>query len=127
MNYRSFSLYECLIALFVLSFLMEILISVNEVVLQMKEDNELAQDLMAAQQLRILLALAEEVNITDDEITYRLDDQEFELYLVNRRFIITPGTQILFEDIDDIAFEPEEDKTYAYIYKNGDVHKVRIY
>ena len=125
--FRSFSYAEILVSLIVLSLCMEILSQISILLTQIDADNELAQDSIAASQLRTLLILAEDIVVEDDSLSYRLDDQEFEIYLVNRRLIITPGTQILFENIDDAAFEETEDKIYVSVYRNHSVVRLRIY
>ncbi len=124
---KAYTLLECLLALIIASYIFLAVNSVFTIVMNLSADTQFSQDLLSLQQFRLILACAEDLDIKEDEITYRYDDNNWEVYVVNRHLIVTPGTQIVLEDIDFCEFVNEGNNYYVVYGRNKEIRKVFLY
>ncbi len=76
-------------------------------------DHERISEEIAMMQLRELLLIAYDLNVTKDALYFRYQKEEFRLSLVNRRMILQPGTQIWLNDLDALSFYEKEGNVYV--------------
>ncbi|MCI5774572.1 MAG: ComGF family competence protein [Erysipelotrichaceae bacterium] len=58
-------------------------------------------------QLRNILALSQNIQVTTNTLTFKYAGKIYELYETNERLILTPGTQIILCDIQQVYFNLE--------------------
>lgn len=75
-------------------------------------------DEIAMYQLRELLLIAYDIEIDDDEINFTYQDKTFRLSLINNRLILTPGTQIFLDEVDDLYFTQSDGLIYVNYEKD---------
>ena len=73
-------------------------------VAEMNYDYNGINDEIALYQLREILLIAYDVDVSADHIAFFYQNDEFRLSLVNRKLILQPGTQIYLNDIDMLYF-----------------------
>lgn len=62
------------------------------------------QDETGAQQLRRMIALSSDIQVSDSEIDLVYRQKEMRLHLSGENVILTPGTQYCFTEVDDCSF-----------------------
>lgn len=75
-------------------------------------------DEIAMYQLRELLLIAYDIEIYDDEINFTYQDKTFRLSLINNRLILTPGTQIYLDEVDNLYFMQSDGLIYVNYEKD---------
>ena len=61
-------------------------------------------DEIAIYQLREILLIAYDMDVSSDRLSFLYQNDDFRLSLVNRKLILQPGTQIYLNDIDSLYF-----------------------
>lgn len=85
------------------------------------------QDINGVLQLKQILNLGSNIEISADQIEYDYKENHFTVNLINDRLIIQPGTNILILDISSIEFI-EDDLGLVIIYQRKDqIYHRRIY
>lgn len=76
---------------------------------------------LAFLQLRRILLASYELRINADHLTFRYNDDECFLYLNDKHLILTPGTQIFAEGVEDVYFYEEGGLCYCRLtYEDGE-------
>lgn len=70
-------------------------------------------------QLRELLLIAYDIEISDSQLNFRYKNADYHLCLVNRKMLLQPGTQIYLNDIDDLHFFSKNDCIYISYEKDN--------
>ena len=66
---------------------------------------EEVDDELVLYQLQKILALAYNLEINEKEIFFRYKGNDYHLYGNNKHLVLSPGSQIFFEEIDDYYFK----------------------
>ncbi|MEA5026399.1 hypothetical protein SDC9_161062 [bioreactor metagenome] len=122
---NGYTLIECLIVLMTVSFFMLQSYQVIVMIRRFPMHHMEMQDLNGLHQLSLILALASDIEVSIDEISYAYKEERYTVNLVNNRLIIQPGTNIIMLDIDQIEFFEEEEKI-KMIYSRNDKTKERV-
>jgi len=117
---KGFTLLEALIALVALSGILHLAEEMLRLSAFWQIDTDFNQDINAIYQLRMILTLGENAEVYDDEIIYEMDDKIFTLALENDHLYISPGTNIVFEHVDDAWFEEDENEHIYLNYIRGE-------
>ena len=120
---KGFTLLEALASLFALSAIVTLCAGMYRCVAFWQLDTDYAQDINAIYQLRMILTLGENVEVDDAEIIYEYDDKVFTLSLENQHLYISPGTNIVFDNIDDVFFEIDEEDHIYMTYTRGEIER----
>ena len=80
-------------------------------------------DELALMQLRELLLLAYDVNITSTSVDFIYKNKNFSLSLVNNKLILQPGTQIFLNDIDNLYFMKKDGCIYIDYERNDKTYE----
>ncbi len=78
---------------------------------------------IAISQLRKTLLLAYDIELSDHSLSFRYQGKGNSLYLVNNHLILTPGTQIIYEDVDDVYFYEADGAIYMEVLKGQEYEK----
>ena len=81
--------------------------------------DERLQDEIALLQLRKILLISYDIEVSPQVLSFRYQARDMRLSLVNRRLIIQPGTQIFLSEIDGASFL-EKDGMIEVIYSRGE-------
>ncbi|MBR2811098.1 MAG: hypothetical protein IKD69_06940 [Solobacterium sp.] len=81
--------------------------------------DERLQDEIALLQLRKILLISYDIEVSPQMLSFRYQARDMRLSLVNRRLIIQPGTQIFLSEIDGASFL-EKDGMIEVIYSRGE-------
>jgi len=120
-----YTLIECLIALMVLCLASSIYFTAMKKVKNLTINTDRIQDINGIHQLALSLALATDMEVSSDQITYYYKDESFMISLVNEKLMIQPGTNILLLNIDAIEFF-QEDEQVILIYRRDDKEMRRV-
>jgi hypothetical protein len=66
--------------------------------------DEVIQDEIATYQLRRKLLLAENFEVSSQDLYFDCGENRWHLYLNNNHLLLTPGSQFIYNDIDNINF-----------------------
>lgn len=75
--------------------------------------------LISVSQLRKTLLMAYDITFDSSKMSFNYRDKSYSIYLANRHLIMTPGVQVIVEDIDEAYFYSENETIYLRILKNG--------
>ena len=120
-----YTLIECLIALMVLCLASSIYFTAMKKIKNLTINTDRIQDVNGIHQLALSLALATDMEVSSDQITYYYKDESFMISLVNEKLMIQPGTNILLLNIDAIEFF-QEDEQVILIYRRDDKEMRRV-
>ena len=81
--------------------------------------DERLQDEIALLQLRKILLISYDIEVSPQVLSFRYQARDMRLSLVNRRLIIQPGTQIFLSEIDGASFL-EKDGMIEVIYSRDE-------
>lgn len=76
-------------------------------------------DEIALYQLREILMIAYEIEISPGMLSFVYQNNEFRLSLVNRKLILQPGTQIYLNDIDSLYFYENNDAIHLHYQRKN--------
>jgi len=125
---RGSLLIEALLALCIALILFGLGSALLQVYCKVAFDSATLQNSLGIIQLREHLYLAADIEISDDELTYKIENDSYKLALVNRRVIQQPGTLIFLIDVDELEFILEDEaiimsfKTDKRQWKEGIVY-----
>jgi len=120
-----YTLIECLIALMILCLASSIYLNTMKTLKKLTINTDRIQDINGIHQLSLFLALASDMEVNSDQISYYYKDECFMISLVNDKLIIQPGTNILLLNIDMIEFYQEEDQIIL-VYKRDNKEMRRV-
>ncbi|MDY6062659.1 MAG: hypothetical protein SPI53_02550 [Erysipelotrichaceae bacterium] len=129
LSYRQegFILIELMIWLIIASLVLVVVINVLLTLAKYNHSNDYPQDELRIAQLKRSIAIAEDLSINGHSLKFNIAGKDHELYLVNRHLILTPGTMIIIENVDDLFFEVDEQYYYVVYYRNNHQFKKVIY
>lgn len=84
------------------------------------------QDEAALSQMRRILMMSYQIDVTPDTLGYVYQMRDFSLSEVNGRLIIQPGTQLILADIETAWFEAENGIVYVYYERNGKLRRAPL-
>lgn len=105
---KGFTTLELMVSLFICCLCISLVsqsltyLNMNQNLLKEQENS------IALEQLKITLALAENIEIDYDMISYLYNDELYEGYFDDDRFIMTPGTVIYLTNVKEGYFEIED-------------------
>jgi hypothetical protein len=95
---------EILISLSITLMLLPVVYQSLYLITKIKMFDEVIQDEIATYQLRRKLLVAENFDISKEDLYFDCDGNRWHLYLNNNHLLLTPGSQFVYNDIDDINF-----------------------
>ena len=82
-----------------------------------RKDSTISDEL-SLMQLRRVLLLSYDIEVSEDALTFNYQDRDFILNKVNNNLIIQPGTQIVLMDIENLFFINDGNNIYiSYVKK----------
>lgn len=121
MSSRGFVSLEFLAGYLVVLTLLPVLVSLFGLLARLSFNYYPLENELAFLQLRRILLASYELKVDSDYLSFRYNDDECFLYLHNRHLILTPGTQIFAEDVEDVYFYVEGGVCYCrLIYEDGE-------
>lgn len=85
--------------------------------------SEVAQDEIAIHQLRRTLILSENIGVTQDILSFLFNNEFNEMVIKNGHSYIQPGTQLVFNNIDDGYFSQEGNLIWINYLRNDKWYK----
>ena len=82
-------------------------------------------DEIALNDLRNILLLGYDIELSDTEINFIYKNDEYNLSLTNNRLVLSPGYQMFLNDVDDLRFEEKNNCVYV-LYQRGNKEYERI-
>ncbi len=76
-------------------------------------------DQIALYQLREILLIAYDLELSADCLSFIYQNDEFRLSLVNNKLILQPGTQIFLNEIDSLYFYENNDTIHLHYQRNS--------
>lgn len=122
-----YTLLETLIALMISSLIFLSIYQIINMMSYIRLYDQHLQDINGVLQLKQILNLGSNIEISSDQIEYDYNENHFTVNLINDRLIIQPGTNILILDINSVEFI-EDDLGLVIIYQREDqTYHRRIY
>lgn len=117
---KGFTSVEVLLSLWIISFSMLLLSSVLPSISKLTEPDSFIQEQIGLRQLRHILLLSENVNITDDSLIGWLYNEEYTLKYDRNRLVKTPGYEIMLIDLASARFVSKGECIYLAYQKNNE-------
>ena len=90
-------------------------------------DYALLNDELAMMDLRRILLLAYDMEISDTHLKFIYHGEDYVLGLVNERLILHPGTQMYLDDVKEVRFYTKNGSLYmSYVRNNGKEYERNI-
>ncbi|MCI5724043.1 MAG: type II secretion system GspH family protein [Erysipelotrichaceae bacterium] len=118
-NNKGFTILEMCISILVICLCIPLLTNMISIGHRQLQFQHALQDEIAIIQLRRYLAIAYDLEVNDNQITFTRADEDMRLHVVNRNLIIQPGTYIFLDDIDHVYFYTRVN-TVMMEYQRGD-------
>jgi hypothetical protein len=116
---EGFVLTELLLAVSIVVFLIPVSLVFLSALIPSLAFHEDVQDEIALAQLRRILSLSYERQLTGDHLELRYEGKDMSLVFLNRKLILKPGTQIFLADLDDCQLVQEGDSVYVLYERKG--------
>jgi len=117
-----------LVSLGIVLSLLPILSLVFKLMLNISLVDEIIQNEIATLQIRRILLIAEEIEVNEDQITYKIDNKLWKIKFINNHVILTPGSQIIYENVSMVRFYEIANEVYInYYIGNQEYHKQWAY
>ncbi len=121
---NGFTYGRTLIALLITLSILPLALSIFNLVANLKPDYNLVNNELALLDLRRILLIAYDLKINDYNLEFTYHNETYNLYYVNDKLILTPGTQIYLNDIKEACFSCENNVLYLdYITNNNKEYK----
>ncbi len=104
---KGFSTIEFVISFMLNLFIFILLVIMLKMLLKVNLIDEKIQDDIKTIQLKQDLALAYNIELKENIINYEYNSKNYQLYFVNGHLIKGPGSQIVYENIDNCIFKIE--------------------
>ncbi len=124
-NRKGFALVEVLVAILTVCICIPIMVSVISLMRTSLKDRTSLQDQIALVQLRRYLAVAYDIELLPSSLTFRRQNEEMRLSVVNQNLIVQPGTQMFLMDIEAGLFYLEGDSVMLRYVRNH--HEYEVY
>ena len=109
-----------LVALLVILSLLPLAVTVFRFTAALDFDYDTVNSEMALMDLRRVLLLAYDLEVTDHELDFIYHNDDYSLKVVNGKLLLQPGSQIYLNDIDEVNFYRKNGCIYlSYKEKNG--------
>ena len=116
---KGFVLEQMLVSLMVMISCIPIVLLCFYILHQQVKENQLIQDEIALSQLRHILNISTDFHHAGSSLSMTYQNESYQLYTINHHLILTPGTQIFFQDIDQASFQEKNGYLYViYTRKN---------
>lgn len=125
MNKKAFSRIDLLISIYIIVLLLPILFAAFKLAIKINLfDNEIQEE-TALIQLRRKILFGHNYDADSQLFSFEFENKNWRIYQVNNNLILTPGTQIIINDINQATFL-EKDACYYLQYKKRNLVKERI-
>lgn len=116
---KAFILKDYLLSLFIiLLFYPLLLTSLQKAVNFRFADRDIA-DMIQLNQLRERLILAEDFKLKADEVTFKINEEEWHLHYDGKRLYLYPGYLLYLDDVKNLSFILNDDRLGVSFYRQG--------
>lgn len=122
-NKKGYLLEQSLVSMMIASFCIPIVLLCFFILHQQIKENELIQDEIALSQLRHILNMGTNFQTSGNYLSFTYQNETNELYLINDHLILTPGTQIFFQDIESVQFSTQNGYLYVTYTRKNDIYE----
>lgn len=122
-NRNGFILKDLLIALCAIMIVFPLVISIAQTVSNFKLFDERIADMIALEAMKRKLVIVKDFKVYDDKISYADDDHEWTLKYDDERLYLTPGYQLILNNIDDLHFFSDDGLIFMTYRKDGHYHE----
>lgn len=124
MRKRGFSKLELVVTVYIFLLLLPLLLNIYKTIASLNFYYYDVSGNMSIVQLRKILLLSYDIEVNDNYLSFNYQDKDYEIYLANDHLIMTPGTQIIYEDVVDATFYIENDCIFSEILKDEKYEKI---
>ena len=124
MRKRGFSKLELVVTVYIFLLLLPLLLNIYKTIASLNFYYYDVSGNMSIVQLRKILLLSYDIEVNDKYLSFNYQDKDYEIYLANDHLIMTPGTQIIYEDVVDATFYIENDCIFLEILKDEKYEKI---
>lgn len=123
LNNKGWIFYEVIITLIITIIIIPILFSCLKITVNMKFYDENIQDEIKTIQLQRIFLIAYDIKLDNNQIDFKYNNQIRSLKFINNHIILTPGTQVFYEDVDLVKFELNEDEVKIIYFRNEEIYE----
>jgi len=115
-----------IIGLFIILTMLPICLSSFKTISNINIDFYEIDDEIMINKLRRVLLIGYNFEVFDDEIYFRYQTKQCNLYYTNNHLIMTPGTNIFLENIDSVKFYFKDDYLYLKYSRGSNFYEKAI-
>ena len=125
-NNRGFAT-RSLIALLITLSILPLAVSIMAYCASLKQNYNLVNSEIALMDLRRIMLISYDLCVNDNQLDFIYHNEEYHLVYVNDKLILTPGTQIILNNIKEASFYEKNDSIYLrYIDDDNKEYKRNI-
>ena len=109
---------EIIISLVIILMLLPILYQSFFLMTKIDLTDEIIQDEIATYQIRRKLLLSDNFSINNNDLFFDNNGNRWHLYLNNNHLLLSPGSQIIYNDIEKVSFEKNGNVIYVTYVRN---------
>jgi len=109
---------EIIISLVIILMLLPILYQSFLLMTKIDLTDEIIQDEIATYQIRRKLLLSDNFSINNNDLFFDNNGNRWHLYLNNNHLLLSPGSQIIYNDIEKVSFEKNGNVIYVTYVRN---------
>lgn len=125
-SHRGIILHEAVVSIVVIIILIPILIMGLKLISSSKLYDESIQDEIKKIQLQRILVIAYDVKVENNQLFFKHNNQEKSLRYINNHVILSPGTQIFFEGVQDVEFKIDDNNIIIIFTRNNRVYEKKF-
>lgn len=126
-KHRGYIVYEIVFSLLIICIMLPILCSALTIFSHSTLYEEIVQDQIKLRQLQRIFLLSYDIELENNQLHFFYNKQYMTLKLVNKHLVLSPGTQIFLEDIDEIKFELNDEIELYFKRKDIEHEKKFVY
>lgn len=123
MNKKGFLISDYVITLLVLTIIFNIMIQTFSIISKYQFMNQKLQDELMIYHIRKIMLVADNIEVTHDNIKLKYNLKDRKLYQANDKLILSDGVQVLLDKVLNVKFYIDNNIIYLEYTRNNTLYK----
>lgn len=123
MNKKGFLISDYVITLLVLTIIFNIMIQTFSIISKYQFMNQKLQDELMIYHIRKIMLVADNIEVTHDNIKLKYNLKDRKLYQANDKLILSDGVQVLLDKVLNVKFYVDNNIIYLEYTRNNTLYK----
>ena len=123
MNKKGFLISDYVITLLVLTIIFNIMIQTFSIISKYQFMNQKLQDELMIYHIRKIMLVADNIEVTHDNIKLKYNLKDRKLYQANDKLILSDGVQVLLDKVLNVRFYIDNNIIYLEYTRNNTLYK----